>query len=242
MITKDNFPEIHSTPDRFRTWLIRGIFIIVFGPLVLLLYTIPIAFYADGTVSGEGTIAFSVLYYPFMIWISVLVFRHIQRSRRDSPVHIRVNKEGIVYDKVNGSVEVLRYKDLDASYNRVIVFDVFAKKIGRYGPTVLWVFYGGWERSVRFHTDVGYSYYPGNVRELRSHFIRGISLFRPDLRVASHVYSDFFINPETFEFDKKDYWKTMILVGVFIILIFLAIEWYMQHRFGASPIFDLFRN
>jgi len=242
MITKDNFPEIHSTPDWFRTWLIRGICIIVFGPLVLLLYTIPIAFYVDGTVSGEATIVFSVFYYPFMIWMSVLVFRYIQRSRGDAPVHIWVNKEGIVYEKANGSAEVLRYKDLDATYNRVIVFDVFAKKIGRYGPTELRVFYDGWERSVRFHTDAGHSYYPGNVRELRSHFIRGITLFRPDLRVASYVYSAFFINPETYEFDKKDYWKTMILVGILIILILLAIEWYMQHRLGASPIFDFFRN
>ena len=242
MVTKDNFPEIHSTPDRFRTWLIRGIFIVVFVPLILLLYTIPIAFYADGTVSGEGTIVFSTFYYPFMIWMSVLIFRHIKRSRGDSPVRIRVNKEGIVYEKVNGSVEVLRYKDLDASYNRVIVFDIFAKKMGRYGPTVLRVFYDGLERSVRFHTDVGHSYYPGNVRELRSHFIRGITLFRPDLRVASYVYSVFFINPETFEFDKKDYWKTMVFVGIFMILILLAIECYMEHRFEASPIFDLFRN
>ena len=75
MMTKNNFPEIHSTSNRLRTWLIRGIFIIVFGPLVFLLYTLPIAF--------------SVFYYPFMIWMSVLVFRYIKREREASPVRIR---------------------------------------------------------------------------------------------------------------------------------------------------------
>jgi len=241
MVTKDNFPEIHSTPNWFQTWLIRGTFIILLGPLVLLLYAAPIAFYVDGTVSGEGIIAFSVFYYPFMVLMCVLAFRYFKRSRKDAVIHVRVNKEGIVYEKANGSVEVLRYKDLDASYDRVIVFDVYAK-IPRNGPTELRVFYDGQERSVRFHNDAAYSYHPGNLRELRSHFIRGITLFRPDLRVGSQVYSNFFINPETFEFDKKYYWKTMILVGLFMILIFLAIEWYMQHRFGGSPIFDLFKN
>ena len=67
-------------------------------------------------------------------------------------------------------------------------------------------------------------------------------LFRPDIRVSPNVYSAFFINPETFKFDKKDYWETMALIGVCIILILLAIEWHLQHRFGGALIFDFFKK
>lgn len=97
MITQNNFPEIHSTPNWFRTWLIRGIFIAVVGTIVLLQYTIPILFYADGTVSGEGISIFSAFYYPLMIWMSVLAFQYFKRLRGNAIIHIRVNKEGVFY-------------------------------------------------------------------------------------------------------------------------------------------------
>lgn len=237
IITNDSFPEIHSTPDWLRTRLLRGVFIILFGLLTLLFYVVPILFYVDGTVGGKEIAIFSAFYYPFMVWMSFLAFRHFKSLRGSAIVHIRVNLEGIFYEKVNGSVEMLRYEYLDQSYNSAVVFDVFAQTMHRYGPTELRIFSNRQERSVRFHTDAGYSYYSGNVRALRGHFIRGITLFRPDLNIAPNTYSSFYINSETYEFDKKDYWKTMMLAGVFIMLVFIAIEWYMQHRFGESSIF-----
>src|SRR5690606_39944748 len=161
--------EIHSTPDWFRTWLIRGIFMIIFGVLILLLYVAPILFYVDGTVSGERISIFSAFYYPFMIWMSYLVVRYFKRLRGNAVIHIRVNKEGIFYEKVNGCQEALRYEHLDASYNSVVVFDVFTQTVRRYGPTELRIFFNGQERSVAFHTDAVDSYYAGSVRALRSH-------------------------------------------------------------------------
>lgn len=49
---KDNFPEIRSEPDWLRTWLIRLVFVGLFGLLIGLFYVIPLLFYADGTLDA----------------------------------------------------------------------------------------------------------------------------------------------------------------------------------------------
>src|SRR5690606_33167800 len=107
-----------------------------------------------------------------------------------------------------------------------------------YRQTFLKVFLKGSEKTVRyFHPDMAYSYYAENSRLLRSLFIQGITLFRPDLRIAANVYSEFSIHPQTFEFDKKGYWKAIVIAIIFIIFVFISIEWYMKYRFGDSLLF-----
>ncbi len=231
---KDSFPEIRSEPDWLRTWMIRLVFVGIFGLLIGLFYVTPLLFYVDGTLDAEEIIRFGIFYYPILIGISYLFLRYLKRIRGNAVRHITVNREGIFYEKLNGEVESLRYSQLERSNNGVVV-DVFPKTLYRYGPTELRVFVNGREQTVQFrNTDVGYSYYSGNSRTLRSLFIQGIKLFRPDLRIAGWVYSHFYIHPETYEFDKKAYWKTIVLVIIFIVLIFLVIDWYIRHRFGQG--------
>ena len=83
--------------------------------------------------------------------------------------------------------------------------------------------YNHQERTVSFqNTDIFYTSISTNSRELRQHFLQGVTLYRPDLRIADSVYTDFFINPSSFEFDKKGYKKTMI-IALIISIIILAI-------------------
>lgn len=235
--TKDNFPEIRSAPNWFLTWCIRLLFLVLFGPLTILIYTIPLAFYMDGTIAVGELSAFGIFYYPLLIWMSYLLVRYLKRIKGNAVKHVRVNRAGIFYECLNGSVVSLLYQQLESASNDA-VYDVFSKAGGRYSPTVLSVFMKGSERTVHFgRTDVAYSYYTGNIRLLRRHFIQGIVLFRPELRIAPFVYSNFFIDPETFEFDKKAYRKAIIAATILLLFIFLGIEWYMRYRFGHSLIF-----
>lgn len=243
IFTSDNFSEIRSEPNWFWTWFIRILFLGLFGSLIVLIYAIPLAFYIDGTIDGEELWAFGVIYYPIIIGMSYLLLRYIKRVKGNAVGHIKVNREGVFYEKMNGTVESLLYKQLEAS-SSYIVYDVF---IGSrvihtgntlYRQTFLKVFLKDGEKTLRFfHPDMAYSYYAGNSRLLRSHFIQGIVLFRPDLRIAPNVYTNFFIHPETYEFDKKAYQKTIAATIIFIILIFAGIECYMQYRFGNSLLF-----
>lgn len=237
VFTKGNFPEIRSAPNWFRTWLVRSAFAIALILIIVLFYAIPFLFHMDGTINGKGLVIFLVLYYPFIISMTYLARRYFRRFRGNAVRHITVNREGVFYEKLDGRVEALRYRDLSRSHTTA--FDVFSRKISRYGPIVLRVVVKGTEQTVYFeNTDAAYSYYSGNSRLLRSLFIQGIKLFRPDLRIAKWVYSDFFIHPETYEFDKKNYWKTIVAVIIFIMLILLGIEWHMRQRFGLSLFFE----
>jgi len=244
VFTKDNFPEIKSEPSWFWTWCIRIVFFPLFGSLVLLFYITPFLFYVDDTIEGGQLFAFGIIYYPIVIWLSYIAVRYLKRIKSKAVRHITVNREGIFYEQLNGTVESLLYSQLAKSSDDFNIYDVFIGSnlvytgTSTYRQTFLKVFLKGNEQKVRpFHGDVAYSYYAGNSRTLRSHFIQGVTLFRPDLRIAPNVYSEFSIHPETFEFDKKVYWQAIVVAIIFIILLFIGIEWYMKYRFGYSFIF-----
>src|SRR5690606_8524584 len=230
VFTKDNFPEIKSEPNWFWTWCIRVVFFPLFGLIVLLFYVLPSLFYIDGTIEGRQLFAFGIIYYPIVIWLSYIALRYLIRIKSKAVRHITVNREGIFYEQLDGTVESLLYSQLAKSSNDFNIYDVFIGSNlvytgnSTYRQTFLKVFLKGNEQKVRpFHPDVAYSYYAGNSRKLRSHFIQGITLFRPDLRIAPNVYSEFSIHPQTFEFDKKVYWQAIVVAIIFIILLFIGI-------------------
>ncbi len=242
--TEDNFHEIKSEPNWLVTWCIRFVFFSLLGLIVLLFYFLPILFFIDHTIDGEQLLAFGMIYYPLLIVLSYFVVRFLKRRKRKSIRHIKVNCEGVFYELIDGTEESLRFDQFEISSNDHIVYDVFIdSKLqftgdATYRQAYLKVFLKGNEQKVRpFHPDVAYSYYAGNSRKLRNHFIQGVTLFRPDLRIAPNVYSEFSIHPETFEFDKKVYWQAVVFAIIFIILLFIGIEWYMKYRFGDSLIF-----
>jgi len=242
VFTQDNFPEIKSEPNWIWTWCIRVVFFLLFGSIVLLFYITPVLFCIDGTIEGERLFAFGISYYPIVIWLSYVAIRYLKRLKSKAVRHITENSKGVFFEKINSAVEPLLYSQLEISSNDNIVYDVF---IGsnliytgnpNYRQIFLNVFLKGNEQKVHFlHPDVAYSYYARNSRLLRSPFIQGITLFRPDLRIAPNVYSEFSIHPQTFEFDKRGH-LAAIVMGI-IILIFICIEWYMKYRFGDSLLF-----
>lgn len=241
---KDNFHEIKSEPNWLVTWCIRFVFFSLLGFLVLSFYFLPVLFCMDGTIDREQLFAFGMFYYPLLIGLTYFVVRFLKRRKSKSVRHIKVNREGIFYELLDGTEEAVRFSQLGASSKGQFIYDVFIdSKLTYTGNTFLRrvflkVFLNGKGHAVRaFHPDLGYSYYARNNRCLRSQFIRGIKLFRPDLRISPNVYTEFSIHPETFEFDKKSYRIGIVLAILFVILIFIGIDWYMKYRFGASLLF-----
>src|SRR5690606_13352880 len=191
VLTNDNFPEIKFEPNWFWTWCIRVLFFPLFGLLVLCFYIAPFAFYIDGTIEFGQLSAFGIIYYPIVIWLGYIAVRYLKRIKSKAVRHILVNREGIFYEQIDGTVESLLYSQLEKSSDDFNIYDVFISSNLVYTGTTtlrqtyLKVFLKGKEQKVRpFHPDVAYSYYAGNSRTLRRHFIQGITLFRPNLRVA----------------------------------------------------------
>ena len=209
---KSNFPEIKSEPNWLITWSIRFVLFFLLCILVLSFYFVPVLFYTDDSIDGEQLLAFGMIYYPLLIALSYFVVRFLKRRKRKSIRHIKVNCEGVFYELLDGTEESLRFDQFEISSNEHIVYDVFIDSKIRFTRKAIFrqvflkVFLNGKKHEVRtFHPDLGYSYYARNSRILRSHFLRGIALFRPDLRIDPFIYSEFSIHPETYEFVKKNY-------------------------------------
>src|SRR5690554_1851039 len=241
VFSKDNFHEIKSEPNWLVTWCIRFVFFVLMGFLVFCFYFLPVLFYMDGTIDGEQLFAFGMIYYPLLIGLTYFAVRFLKRRKKKSVRHIKVNREGIFYELLDGTEESLCFTQLEASSNDHIVHDVFIdSKLqftgdATYRQAFLKVFLNGKEHEVRpFHPDWGYSYFTRNSRILRSQFLRGIKLFRPDLRIDPFIYSEFSIHPETYDFDTKNDRTGIILAIILVILIFIGIDWYMKYRFCAS--------
>ncbi|MDM1396101.1 hypothetical protein HX049_02760 [Myroides odoratimimus] len=218
--TSDAFPELTTLTNPKLTLFVRIVFLLFISFFLLLLYLIPFALINEYT-NNTGAYILIVLY---TLLLTYGVYKFITEYKKKSPHFIQkivVNELGIHYHKINGEIEHLLYKDLNKSkqpYSK----DIFTKTIGVNvsSKTVLKVFYNHQERTVSFqNTDIFYTYLSTNSRELRQHFLQGVTLYRPDLKIADSVFADFFIQPNTFEFDKKEQKKTMIIA----LIIFLAI-------------------
>ncbi|MEC4053606.1 hypothetical protein VSP10_12495 [Myroides odoratimimus] len=221
--TSDTFPELVTLTNPKLTLLVRIVFLLFTTFLLVLLYLLPFALINDYTDSTE----FYILIGIYTLLFTYGIYKFIKEYKKKNTTVIQkiiVNKLGIQYHKLNGEIEYLLYKDLNKSkqpYSK----DIFTKTIGVNisSKTVLKVLYNQQERIVSFqNTDIFYTSISTNSRELRQHFLQGVTLYRPDLRIADSVYTDFFINPSSFEFDKKGYKKTMI-IALIISIIILAI-------------------
>lgn len=116
------------------------------------------------------------------------------------------------------------YSQLKKSGDRYTA-DVHSKKIRLYGERMLFVHLKHGKEAIYFnHTDA----FSGNSGDLRVHFLQGIHLFRPDLRISPEVYSEFFINPETFAFEQRFFKRTLIVAITVLILFFLASYLWVQ--------------
>ncbi|WP_335966360.1 hypothetical protein [Galbibacter sp. PAP.153] len=170
------------------------------------------------------------------------MIKYNKSVKRESIKKVTINKEGVHYLKLNGKRESILFSELTKSSSpSPFSDDVFIKTVGvtPYSSTRLIIFYQGNEKHITFsNTDVIYTGATGNWRELRGHFIQGIALFCPHLTISESVYSDFFIHPETFEFNAKEFKKTFLFAAIFILIILLGIDLYTKYRFGYSLIFD----
>nr|WP_121271709.1 hypothetical protein [Pedobacter schmidteae] len=233
----DNFPEVVSRPGWVVTWLLRLVLGVLFLVMCFLFFALPVGFYLDG-YNDVGVVVLMGCYDLLLVWLLWLMVKYMRRNLGKSVVKIVVDGRGIHYHRLDGSAESLLYLALEKSGDSFADGDVFAKTvgIGESAKRVLMVRSGKAERRVTFHTHI-VSYFTVNRRELLVHFLRGIVLFRPDLKIEASVYASFYIRRDTMEFDKKGYWLVMVGVVVFLVLFFLVLDWYMRYRTGSGLIF-----
>lgn len=174
-------------------------------------------------------IIFVIITYFILTGLYWYGFQYLKKIGSRAVVQIEVNQTGVHYEHYNGTNSSVLYQDLDYSDNYYIkdLHTVTPHK----GPTRLKVIWKNPEtgeisnRAVQMDTDIFYGQYTGNKSDLIGRFILGVHLFRPDLTVCDTVYSYFYINRDTYTFDKKSHLKVMIgafiTISIIVYLIYL---------------------
>ena len=200
--TKESFPALASQPARLYTWFIRLFFAFWFGLLEIALCFFPSPLFMLKAEISFGKIAFLMVYYSIIIWITWKAFQSLKKDKGSRTItKILVDQQGIHYCKLDGSVDAVLYAALektDDSGRKDVCVKV---EPGRYTKYFLCVIHSGRERNIIFNSlNIFFNFYVKNQNALRIRFLQGIKIFRPDLAIDPCIYSEYCIDPQTFEF------------------------------------------
>lgn len=187
--TKENFPEITSTHSKHWTSFIKGLG--MFFSALVPVATIILAFAA---VSSEALPVIAKIFL-IILAISVLCFfgwliRAMLKTPKAKITHITIGKNGIRHYAGGELVQSLSYDELlpnpDQGKHDVFLHypydnDDFSMELFIYGLNRT---SNTPERSI-VSLDAQYVITNGNL--LKRHFIKGIMIFRPDLKIAPYV-------------------------------------------------------
>ncbi|MFD2555040.1 hypothetical protein [Sphingobacterium tabacisoli] len=187
-MTKDNFPELSSRHSLGLTHFIKG-----FG-WVFSVFVIVFAVFAGILVFAKSpiTIGFKIplvgLCILLLLFFGRLIISSLQKGNESTIVQITVDKCGVNYFEDGVRIRTLYYEDLKESPESG-GYDVFLDDTGEGGPYYL-LFYvvDPTSGNLKMRSlDLNSKSVILNGNKLSRHFVMGILLFRPDLKIAPGV-------------------------------------------------------
>lgn len=218
---QNTFPEMRSESynPRYISVLKWGIAVVLVICAIALLVLL-----IDDTSSG-------MIYFFLFLMVSVLAGVLVYDVLRDKDHEVScliVNSRGILFlDKNDKVLSEMKYQDLVKSrnpYTRDIFSEASAGKSDF--RKKLWVHERGENGEVK-KRKANFEVIPlKNKYSLIGHFLKGVTLFRPDLNIDAEVYKDFYLDEKTFRFMagnlRKDILlKTVIIAAIILVLIFI---------------------
>lgn len=187
-IHTNNFPELSSRHSRGLTFFIKGfgwffsVFIVVFA-----VFTGIMVFTEKSIPPGLELLLIGVCLL-LMLLFGWLITSSLRKSMNNGFTHLVVDINGINYYNNTVCIKRLQYDDLQNIPNTK-GYDVFLNEPGEDGPFYL-LFYikdtttGKFKiGSLDFNTNTVIT----NSNKINKHFVKGIELFRPDLKIAPGV-------------------------------------------------------
>ncbi|MDR2223430.1 MAG: hypothetical protein LBE34_11935 [Flavobacteriaceae bacterium] len=226
-MTKENFQPLYATNNLTLTRLLRLTFFLISLLFILPLYSIPLLLMDDITNSGINSIYYA-LYIVILTYLLYQLIKSIQKANKNSISNLMVDKEGLHYTFLNKNTEDILFKDL-LPYKQSYTADILTRTegIGASSKTVLMAHHKQQLRKLSFqNTFIFSNQYITNSGALRAHYIQGITLFRPDLKIDPSVFTNFHIHPQTFAYNQKDLKKALLLSIIFICVILSIIYYY----------------
>lgn len=235
---KENFPKISSERNLVFTILMHMLFGILCFAMLALFIGIPLSIQLEyGSPLSTGEIIFNLIYFPLFLWGVWAFYKNYKRHKIKKVISISVDEYGMHHHQFDGTIQSVLYKDLERS-KEVYVSDIDRKIGTKYSPGYIFGFKDGKQIPIHFSKpDNGMTYIPKNKYELIGHFLRGAVLFFPHLKISQAVYADYFINPTTFEFDKKAQRITYLMIFIFLLVVLIAIDLFTKYTKGFSILF-----
>lgn len=216
MSIEKTFPSIESKISKFPTFLLQAL---LYG---LLLFCFVILFLLP--IYGVYKRGIGVMFYPasFCIFFALLILipsiKHYIINRNRLSSKIIINETGLLY--YNQKCEIVNkilYTDLISSGKD---FDVTAVNTRTSGIMSLLEIFTASEKGDIAASRIEMNlplYVVGNRYTLYAHFLKGITLFRPDLKIDERVFLTYFIDPKTWQINRKS------SIYLFLILILAAL-------------------
>lgn len=223
---QNTFPEMRS--ESYNPGYISGLkwgITALFALLAIVLLVLLISDFSSNHISS--LIIYGFLFLIFGALAGGLVY-DIVRSKEHKVSCLIVSQKGVLFLNSNNKVlSEIKYQNLVKSENPYTK-DLFSETAT--GKTDFrknfFVHERGDNREVK-KKQVNFDIIPlKNRYDLIGHFLKGVTLFRPDLSIDPEVYKDFYLDEKTFRFMpenlKKDIvLKVVILAVVILVLVFI---------------------
>lgn len=236
--TKENFPKISSERNLAATITMYFLFGLLCIAMLSLFVGVPLSIQLEhNSRLSSGEIIFNLIYFPLLFWGVWGLYNNYRRQRMKKAILISVDHEGLHHHQFDGNVQSVLYRELghstDANVNDI------DRKIGtKYSPGYIFGYRDKVRIPIHFSTsENGLSYIPKNKNQLIAHFLQGAVLFSPHIKISPTVYSDYFIDPVTFEFNKKAQIITYFIALLLVVVILLAIDLFTKYTKGFSILF-----
>ncbi|WP_123907084.1 hypothetical protein [Flavobacterium johnsoniae] len=236
---KENFPRISSQRNLTATILVYIMFGFLCMAMLALFIGIPLSIQLEhNSHLSNGEMIFNLIYFPILLWVIWAFYKNsYKRQKLKKIILISVDQFGIHYHQYDGIVQTLSYKQLEHS-TEAYVSDIDRKIGTKYSPGYIFGFKDGKQIPIHFSKpDNGMTYIPKNKYDLIGHFLKGVTLFCPHIKISPAVYADYFINPDTFEFNKKAQIITYILIFLGFLIILIAVDLFTKYTKGFSILF-----
>lgn len=188
VFSKSNFPEITSRHSRGFTLLIKG-FGWFFSVLIILCAAIMVILvFKERAITSGFEILLLALGLLLLLFFGRLIISSLLKGPDSKVTRIAVDKNGINYYHGSELVRRLNYDDLKPCPDGE-KYDVFLTDIGEGSPYYLYVYFPD-SISGKYRLkcpDLDSQTVITNGNQLKRHFVTGIMIFRPDLKIAPGV-------------------------------------------------------
>lgn len=213
------FPRIESTINWWATGLLRLVFFLILGSFFTLFILGPV--YGIYNKGFKYMFSIALACWAFSLLILIPIVRYYTIRRKKTAGKIIIDSTGLLfYNSKNEIVDHILYKELHTSNQNFDIYTV--TPIGSGIVPLLEITLQPDQKDItRRRIDMNLSLYAvKNKSALYAHFLKGITIFRPDLTIDPMALKKFSIDPNTWKVNNKGVSKGgwLLLLAVIIVV------------------------